>query len=928
MVDAAAPAKAEMLAAARKKLKDFEARQRLDGRNSPASSIISSEPGAGAGLNGRSSVVSEDSTALQIPHSSSSAQSLNARNGLDASPFQPNGNEWYQAYTQLKTQHDELCAHYSQLHSAYSQVNANGIHVDTENQIVQLQNALSAMVEEKVSSQSDLRQANKQIEKLRHKLAAAENIANQMSNSTSSGLSSNEIRKLNEAIAQKDSLLTARHQELEGARREVASMQANLLNVQHERSEAQARVKSMIKETAAQENRISQLMKDIQMKDLYLKQLGATGPPGGIPNENTNYENLQRELENVKAEKSRLLVESATLKAHYADREYALQQKQAEMALEIEHLHNQKFSSNDQVEHLENQLEIAQSELQKLQMNMDVSERHDEIPTITEEDVARRIREACFVERGKWERRSEDDQKRREEEILEKDKVIFEREQSLAELEMKYRLLEERTLESTANGADLLSLSEQLQNEKATVSRAVAQNKELKERLLETEDRFVTLTKEKADVELAKQSAEHQVRELTKQLNLETAGLVGNLSEVIARQPHLEASQESAASQEQREESQEIVKLNEELKENISTLQRENAEIRSDLELKTHELQLVRADLRRSNTHNEQMDEIMRQNAEDENQNSIHVELTQAVGRVQDLHAENEALREAFNNCRQQLEDERADRRAEEERKDLESKQEQLELKETKVPEEAENQQSSRELHEDLWARKELEKRFARAMLQNAELVETIDRLEHINQQLELENDTIADHVVLYQHQRKLVRERLRVKDEQLKAMEEDRTKTVARCQELQNVLMTVLNKGGVLKEYQTSSISRKAARRVSRSYSHSTVDEMSGDEDVLVDAKLEEVPEREKVHGNSDDEKIPSTPPPTVLEAQNSPRLSDCSADKDNSDTFGQTQDASVRRILEIISDISRPQILPAGQLHCTQCIGDLQEL
>lgn len=118
----------------------------------------------------------------------------------------------------------------------------------------------------------------------------------------------------------------------------------------------------------------------------------------------------------------------------------------------------------------------------------------------------------------------------------------------------------------------------------------------------------------------------------------------------------------------------------------------------------------------------------------------------------------------------------------------------------------------------------------------------------------------------------------------------------------------------------------------------------MSGDEDVLVDAKLEEVPEREKVHGNSDDEKIPSTPPPTVLEAQNSPRLSDCSADKDNSDTFGQTQDASVRRILEIISDISvsriffdssfpnislqRPQILPAGQLHCTQCIGDLQEL
>uniref|UniRef100_A0A1I7TS47 GOLGA2L5 domain-containing protein n=1 Tax=Caenorhabditis tropicalis TaxID=1561998 RepID=A0A1I7TS47_9PELO len=185
------------------------------------------------------------------------------------------------------------------------------------------------------------------------------------------------------------------------------------------------------------------------------------------------------------------------------------------------------------------------------------------------------------------------------------------------------------------------------------------------------------------------------------------------------------------------------------------------------------------------------MDEIMRQNAEDENQNSIHVELTQAVGRVQELAAENEQLREAVNEVRQHEND---------------KVNHQLETVEGKSAEEV-GQQPSRELHEDLWARKELEKRFARAMLQNAELAETIDRLEHINQQLELENDTIANHVVLYQHQRKLVRERLRVKDEQLKAMEEERTKTVARCQELQNVLVSVLNKGGVLKEYESSSL-------------------------------------------------------------------------------------------------------------------------
>ncbi|PIC46972.1 hypothetical protein B9Z55_006474 [Caenorhabditis nigoni] len=926
MVDAAVSAKADMLAAARKKLKDFESRQKLDGRSSPASSIISSEPGGGAALNGRSSVVSDDSTALQIPQSSSSAQNL-SRNGTNASPFLPNGNEWYQAYTQLKTQHDELCAHYAQLHSAYSQVNANGVHVDAESQIVQLQHALSAMVEEKVSLQSDLRQSNEQTENLRQKLAAAEHLSNQkrVEPTSSTYSSSEEVRKLTETITQKDSLLTARHQELEGARREVASVQASLLNVQHERSEAQARVKSLIKETAAQQGRIEQLKKDIQMKDLYLKQLGGSVPANVQNQVNNDHGNSLQELEHFKSEKTRLVAEAATLKAHYLDREHALQQKQAELATELEKLQTEQFSAKDEIQNLNHELQIARSELEKAQSSRAVSECPEEVPRITEEDVAKRIREACHVERLKWDRKLEENQRQREEEILEKDKVIFEREQSLAELEMKYRLLEERTLESTANGADLLSLSEQLQNEKATVSRAVAQNKELKERLLETEDRFVVLTEEKAATELAKQSAEHQVKELTKQLNLEAAGLVGNLSEVIASQSHLEAAPESSQS-ENNLRSQEIENMNTELKETVETLQRENSEIRLNLDQKTHELQQVRAELRRSTTHNEQMDEIMRQNAEDENQNSIHVELTQAVGRVQELATENEQMREMLNEVRQQLEEERSERAAESERNKREKEEKDLELVEPKVDKDVE-QQPSRELHEDLWARKELEKRFARAMMQNAELVETIDRLEHINQQLELENDTIADHVVLYQHQRKLVRERLRVKDEQLKAMEEERTRTVTRCQELQNVLMTVLNKGGVLKEYTTTS--RKASRRVSRSYSHSTVDELSGDEDVVIDAKMEEIPERVGVHGQGD-EASNVNPTPTIMKTEENRATPDSQPvfDKPISIDPETQTDASVRRILEIISDISRPQPIPTGQLHCTQCIGDLQEL
>ncbi|EYB84046.1 hypothetical protein Y032_0323g2471 [Ancylostoma ceylanicum] len=124
------------------------------------------------------------------------------------------------------------------------------------------------------------------------------------------------------------------------------------------------------------------------------------------------------------------------------------------------------------------------------------------------------------------------------------DQKIFEREQMVSELQMRLRLLEERSAETRASGSDLLSLSEQLQNEKATVSRAVAQNRELKEQLLETEDRLLAVTEEKLQSELARQTAEHQVKELKKRLDELTENgqsLTGSTGSATAASTSLEA---------------------------------------------------------------------------------------------------------------------------------------------------------------------------------------------------------------------------------------------------------------------------------------------------------------------------------------------------------------------------------------------------
>lgn len=91
-----------------------------------------------------------------------------------------------------------------------------------------------------------------------------------------------------------------------------------------------------------------------------------------------------------------------------------------------------------------------------------------------------------------------------------------------------------------------------------------------------------------------------------------------------------------------------------------------------------------------------------------------------------------------------------------------------------------------------------------------------------------MENETIGDHVILYHQQRRIIRDRLRVKDHQLLTMESEKQRVLERCKELQQALKEVLSS----KDLPTPAPS---SRRTARTYSHSTVDEMSGDEDVVV---------------------------------------------------------------------------------------------
>ncbi|KHJ74718.1 hypothetical protein OESDEN_25666, partial [Oesophagostomum dentatum] len=123
---------------------------------------------------------------------------------------------------------------------------------------------------------------------------------------------------------------------------------------------------------------------------------------------------------------------------------------------------------------------------------------------------------------------------------------------------------------------------------------------------------------------------------------------------------------------------------------------------------------------------------------------------------------------------------------------------------------------------------------------------------------------------------------------------------------------MDVLNRTGALKEYEISGrasprSTKRARRREARSYSHSTVDELSGDEDVIVDGSVLEVPPRappaESVDETSLTEEGRSRSVSSDDLTSHSPMVKE---HRSASPTGVPETDAAVRRILQIITDIS----------------------
>jgi len=89
---------------------------------------------------------------------------------------------------------------------------------------------------------------------------------------------------------------------------------------------------------------------------------------------------------------------------------------------------------------------------------------------------------------------------------------------------------------------------------------------------------------------------------------------------------------------------------------------------------------------------------------------------------------------------------------------------------------------------------KQLENRFMAAMEQLAVLSSDKEQLEHLVERLQEETETIGDYVIMYQHQRKMQKMKIQEKEEQVQQLAKDRAELLTKLTQLQEMVKNMVD--------------------------------------------------------------------------------------------------------------------------------------
>ncbi|KAF7688492.1 hypothetical protein HF521_013299 [Silurus meridionalis] len=404
-------------------------------------------------------------------------------------------------------------------------------------------------------------------------------------------------------------------------------------------------------------------------------------------------------------------------------------------------------------------------------------------------------------------------------------RLVQEQETRLEELEM-------RAQGAAEEAQDKLRILEDVQSDKATISRALAQNRELKDQLAELQNGFVKLTNENMELTSALQSEQHVKKEIARKMGQ----LQEDLHNAKNRYQYLiimmERIQDSTSLQEQRDQFlallqqysagyQQLVSEREQLHKQflhqtqlMDRLQHD--EVQGKVQLEQSQLQLQEAQerlyqLAKDNEqlktevqellNNSSLNTSLRDQGDGVESYSLPETFQKSSIAIPEDFESREEMEEFLHSALSRLEEERDEvvRRLEEERRLHQAALMQVATSHEHHHHDACSETGSTEsvplaVHEGLRsAMEKLQDRFTSLMQEKADLKERVEELEHRCIQLSGETDTIGEYIALYQNQRAIMKQKHHEKEEFISRLARDKEEMKTKLSELQDLVMRLV---------------------------------------------------------------------------------------------------------------------------------------
>ncbi|XP_035523392.1 golgin subfamily A member 2 isoform X2 [Morone saxatilis] len=543
-----------------------------------------------------------------------------------------------------------------------------------------------------------------------------------------------------------------------------------------------------------------------------------------------------------------------------------------------------------------------------------------------------------------------------------------------AEQETRLGELERQVGSQVQDEGDRRRMLEDVQSDKATISRALTQNRTLKDQLAELQNGFVKLTNENMELTTAIQSEQHVKKELARrmgelqealhnvkeQLELkskETQALMEQRDQVVAYLQQYSAGYQTLASEREQFHRQHLQQI-----QLMDRLQHDESQGRLQLEISHNQLKQAQEHLELLARDNEQLkaevkellnssalasssrdqgDGVESQSMQESPKKSSSIVIPE------DFESQKE-MEEFIRGALAQLEAERdeARRQLEEEHRLHMAARHQTavalslehqhyshkpvhdhhhEHHEHHKHDHSQGQHSQCEhshehseggvpveVHQALQvAMEKLQHRFTSLMQEKADLKERVEELEHRCIQLSGETDTIGEYIALYQSQRAIMKQKHHEKEQYISMLAQDKEEMKMKLAELQDLVMRLVAERNDWYSRYTGAVA--GAGTVNPDLLP------VGEDHAHPEHQAHTHVEFNAVSGAEAMEVIPLSEPTTDLEASSSQTLSTASAHAD-SKSQGPKEDGTAQQIMQLLQEIQNPQ----GALRSPHFLGE----